>query len=147
MCSQCHKQFHSHCIWGQFYLVEKPFEKQNPRFWLCGQCLVNKNVVLYDSHLREWVSFFVVSYISASKNHMIKRQQEQQIVRLGWFRVRIHGDLSTVENHVENTNSHDSIIEVRNGVRCYKNNDHPCVERLNWHSLPQIVSTVFIVHM
>lgn len=125
----------------------KSFENQNPRFWLCGQCLVNKNVMLYDNHLREWVSFFVVSYIPASKSHMIKRQQDQQIVRLGWFRVRVDGDLSNTEKNVENTYSHDSIIEVRSGVRCYKNNETPSVERLNWHSLPQIVSLVVIVYV
>ena len=119
--------------------MAKSLEQQKPRFWLCGECMVNKNVVLYDNHRREWVSFFVVNYLSASKNHMIKRQQEQQIVRLGWFRVRVGDDLNETEKNVENTYSHSSIIEMRNGVRCYKHNDSPCVERLNWHSLPQIV--------
>lgn len=103
---------------------------------------MNKNVVLYDNHRREWVSFFVVNYLSASKNHMIKRQQEQQIVRLGWFRVQVRDDLNETEKNVENTYSHSSIIEMRDGVRCYKHNDAPCVERLNWHSLPQIVCFV-----
>lgn len=139
-CSQCHKAFHARCIWGQFFLSDPSLHAdKNTRFWLCGRCLVNKNVWLFDSHLRQWTSFFVVSYYPSSRNHGIKRQQEQHVVRLGWFRVRVDRDMNESERWVENTLSQNSIIELRNGIRCYKNSEGCSVERTNWHSFPQIV--------
>ena len=56
-CDLCSKQYHVHCIWGQFYMMEAESGRQEMalkrRKWYCATCLMHKYVEIYDWELKQ----------------------------------------------------------------------------------------------
>lgn len=56
-CDRCGALYHSACTWGQFYLMQGTSWREQARRgrrWVCGNCLVNANVEIFDTDLRQW---------------------------------------------------------------------------------------------
>ena len=146
ICDQCNKQFHFRCIWGEFYLgEEKNWRKalRAPRKWICGSCLVNRNIMIYYAYRNEWMNVFVWSYNHRTRSHVVKWRQDMRAVLLGNWRVRLCEDADTFEQNIENTTSNESVISknTNNGIRSYKQmSEWNGVESLGYHTFPQIVS-------
>lgn len=140
-CDRCGALVHARCIWGEFYIPEgKDWRTAKQRRWICGMCLVNTNVQYFDCDLRRWIDVFVVAFNHLSNIHVIKYQQDLRSVRLKHLRVREVPEMDDVEAHVENTPINNSILEMRDGVRCYKGSRAISdIANWNYHSLPQVV--------
>ena len=140
-CDHCGALVHARCIWGEFYIPEgNDWRTAKQRRWICGTCLVNTNVQYFDCDLRRWIDVFVVAFNHLSNIHVIKYQQDLRSVRLKHLRVREVPEMDDMEAHVENTPINNSIIELRDGVRCYKGSRAISdIANWNYHSLPQVV--------
>lgn len=146
ICDQCNKQFHFRCIWGEFYLgEERNWRKalRAPRKWICGSCLVKRNIMIYYAYRNEWLNVFVMSYNHRTRSHIVKWRQDMRVISLGNWRVRLCEDTDTFEQNIENTTSNESVIikNNNNGIRSYKQmSEWNKVESLGYHTFPQIVS-------
>lgn len=138
-CANCHAVFHSRCIWGQFFIVTPAVQSSPNRFWLCGHCLVNKALELYDFDLKDWIPVFVTGYYHTSNQHAVKRQDSITLLRLGQYRIRFS---SQSEFPIDNTLCNESVIQVQDGIRQYKYSN----ELINYHSQPQIVGLLILFH-
>ena len=115
-------------------------QSQTNRRWICGSCLVNTNLQCFDPDLRQWIDVFVIAFNATTNLHTIKFQQDLRSVRLRHMRVREVPEMMDPEAHTDNTLTNTSIMEMRNGVRCYKGSEGiQDISKWNYHSLPQVV--------
>lgn len=143
ICDKCNKRFHFRCIWGEFYLGEESNWRraaQMRRKWICGVCLVKRNIWIYYQSRSEWVNVFVMSYNFRTRSHIVKWRQDMRIIHLGKWRVRLCEEPDTFERNIENSASNESVIKMNNGIRFYKQlSEQNGVELLGYHTIPQIV--------
>ena len=118
-------------------------QSQTNRRWICGSCLVNTNLQCFDPDLRQWIDVFVIAFHATTNLHTIKFQQDLRSVRLRHMRVREVPEMMDPEAHTDNTLTNTSIMEMRNGVRCYKGSEGiQDISKWNYHSLPQVVGVL-----